>query len=146
MAATSVPGHKSALAFGFLSGGEGQKDVPVVAMLGRVGSCAPLALWRRLGGLWQEPADACRVLLSNTANCDGSSLQCASTPAREPATGGGDVSLVPPVRGPPLRHRRLPHPGHEVAWCPENHQCVLPLPLSPQLCRIQIQKLIGHPP
>lgn len=34
----TVPGHKSALAFGFLSGGEGKKDVPVVAMLGRV-SC-----------------------------------------------------------------------------------------------------------
>ncbi|KIO28477.1 hypothetical protein M407DRAFT_71808 [Tulasnella calospora MUT 4182] len=32
---STVPGHKSALAFGFLSGGEGQKDVPVVAMLGR---------------------------------------------------------------------------------------------------------------
>ncbi|KAG8946901.1 hypothetical protein FRC04_011328 [Tulasnella sp. 424] len=32
---STVPGHKSALAFGFLSGGEGKKDVPVVAMLGR---------------------------------------------------------------------------------------------------------------
>ncbi|KAG9015617.1 phosphatidyl inositol kinase [Tulasnella sp. 427] len=32
---STVPGHKSALAFGFLSGGEGEKDVPVVAMLGR---------------------------------------------------------------------------------------------------------------
>jgi len=32
---STVPGHKSALMFGFLGGGEGKEDVPVVAMLGR---------------------------------------------------------------------------------------------------------------